>query len=77
MRNFDFYSPARLLFGKGTENQIGALLKPHCSKVLLHYGGGSIKKSGLYGRVVASLNESCVPFVELGGVQPNPRLSLV
>ena len=77
MRNFDFYSPARLLFGKGTESQIGALLKPHCHKVLLHYGSGSIKKSGLYDRVVASLRESGIPFVELGGVQPNPRLSLV
>lgn len=77
MLNFDFYSPARLLFGKDTEKQIGGLLKPHASKVLVHYGGGSIKRSGLYDRVIASLKESGVSFVELGGVLPNPRLSLV
>ena len=76
MQNFEFYSPARLIFGKGTENNIGENLKPHAKKVLLHYGGGSIKKSGLYDRVVKSLNETGVSFVELGGVKPNPRLAL-
>lgn len=76
MQNFEFYSPARLIFGKGTENTIGQTLKPHAKKVLLHYGGGSIKKSGLYDRVVASLKEAGVEYVELGGVQPNPRLKL-
>ncbi|MDR1670031.1 MAG: iron-containing alcohol dehydrogenase [Oscillospiraceae bacterium] len=77
MQNFDFYAPARILFGKGTENQVGELLKPHAKKVLLHYGGGSIKKSGLYGAVTASLSGAGVAYAELGGVQPNPRLSLV
>ncbi|MGI6239682.1 MAG: iron-containing alcohol dehydrogenase [Christensenellales bacterium] len=77
MLNFDFYSPARIIFGKDTEQQIGELLKPHARKVLLHYGGGSIKQSGLYDVVVHSLNESGVSYVELGGVVPNPRLSLV
>ena len=77
MLNFDFYAPARILFGKGEEKRVGELLKPRASKVLLHYGGGSIKKSGLYGTVVASLRESGVAFTELGGVKPNPRLSLV
>lgn len=77
MLNFDFYAPTRILFGKDTEQQIGALLKPHATKVLLHYGGGSIKRSGLYDRIVASLEEVGLPFVELGGVKPNPRLSLV
>ncbi|MCL2059165.1 MAG: iron-containing alcohol dehydrogenase [Oscillospiraceae bacterium] len=77
MINFDFYSPARILFGKGMESQIGELLKPLAKKVLLHYGGGSIKKSGLYDTVTASLKGSGVAFVELGGVKPNPRLSLV
>ncbi len=46
MLNFDFYSPARILFGRDMEKQIGELLKPHARKVLLHYGGGSIRKSG-------------------------------
>lgn len=77
MLNFDLYTPARILFGKGEEKRIGELLKPHADKVLLHYGGGSVKKSGLYDTVVASLKESGVDFVELGGVKPNPRLSLV
>jgi len=77
MLNFDFYSPARILFGKDEEKRIGKLLKPHAKKVLLHYGGGSIKKSGLYDTVVASLKANGLEFAELGGVKPNPRLSLV
>jgi alcohol dehydrogenase YqhD (iron-dependent ADH family) len=77
MQNFDFYSPARILFGKGMESQIGELLKPHAGKVLLHYGGGSIKRSGLFDTVTESLKKSGLAFVELGGVKPNPRLSLV
>ena len=76
MLNFDFYSPARIIFGKDSEQQIGKLLKPHTKKLLLHYGGGSIKKSSLYDRVVASLKAENIDFVELGGVKPNPRLSL-
>lgn len=77
MLNFDFYSPARIIFGKETENKIGELLKPHAKKILLHYGGGSIKKSGLYDRVINSLKEAGLSYVELSGVKPNPRLSLV
>jgi len=77
MLNFDFYAPTRIVFGKDTEKQIGELLKPHAKKVLIHYGGGSIKRSGLYDTVTASLKESGIAFVELGGVKPNPRLSLV
>ncbi len=77
MINFDFYAPARILFGKGEEKLIGEKLKPLATKVLLHYGGGSIKKSGLYDKVISSLRSSGVDFVELGGVKPNPRLSLV
>ena len=77
MLNFDYSNKTRIVFGKGTETQVGSLVKPYAEKVLLHYGGGSIKKSGLYDRVAASLRESGVSFVELGGVQPNPRLSLI
>ncbi len=77
MLNFDMYIPTRIIFGKDTQKNIGALLKPHAKKVLLHYGGSSIKKSGLYDTVTASLKESGLEFVELGGVVPNPRLSLV
>ena len=77
MLNFDYSNKTRIVFGRGTETQVGSLVKPYAEKVLLHYGGGSIKKSGLYDRVAASLRESGVSFVELGGVQPNPRLSLI
>jgi len=76
MQNFVFHNPTRIIFGKETEQQVGAELSGY-KKVLLHYGSGSIKKSGLYDRVVASLNAAGVSFVELGGVQPNPLLSLV
>lgn len=77
MLNFDFYAPARILFGKGEENRIGELLKPRAKKVLLHYGGGSVKRSGLLNRVTDSLTKSGIGYVELSGVLPNPRLSLV
>ncbi len=77
MNNFTFKNPTQILFGKGMEAQVGAETAKYAKKVLLHYGGGSIKKSGLYDRVVASLKAAGVDFVELGGVQPNPRLSLV
>ncbi|MDR1570410.1 MAG: iron-containing alcohol dehydrogenase [Oscillospiraceae bacterium] len=77
MLNFDFYAPARILFGKDSHKQIGELLKPLTGKALLHYGGGSIKKNGIYDAVTASLAASGISYVELGGVVPNPRLSLV
>jgi alcohol dehydrogenase YqhD (iron-dependent ADH family) len=78
MLNFDFLVPTRLVFGRGAQKQAGSLLKQHgAKKALLHYGGGSIKRSGLYDQVVESLNAAGVAFAELGGVLPNPRLSLV
>ena len=77
MLNFDLYMPARIVFGRDTQHKIGELIKPHAKKVLLHYGGGSIKRTGLYDQVVKSLRDNDVSFVELGGVVPNPRLSLV
>lgn len=77
MLNFEYHNPTKILFGRGYEAQIGRLVRPYGSKLLLHYGGKSIRQSGLYERVVASLREAGVEFVELGGVQPNPRLALV
>ncbi len=77
MDNFDFGNPTRIIFGRGTEARVGALTAAHAKKVLLHFGGGSIKASGLYDRVAASLKAAGVEWVELGGVKPNPRLSLV
>lgn len=78
MNNFQFYSPTEFVFGKDTENQAGACVKKHGgTKVLLHYGGQSAIKSGLLDRVKRSLEELSVPYTELGGVQPNPRDTLV
>ena len=78
MLNFEFYNPARIIFGKDSEKAVGKMIKDFgAKKVLLHYGGNSIKKIGLYDKVVASLQEAGISFVELGGAQPNPRLSLV
>lgn len=78
MKNFDYYTPTRVVFGKGTESQVGALVKAqNCKKVLLHYGSGSVKKTGLLDKVKASLDAEKINYVELGGVVPNPRLSLV
>lgn len=77
MQDFSFYSPTEIVFGKNSEQQIGTLSRQLGGKVLVHYGSGSIKRSGLYDVVKASLKDAGVEFVELGGVQPNPRLSLV
>ena len=77
MHNFDFLVPTRLIFGAGTHREAGSLVKGcGAKKVLLHYGGGSIKRSGLYDEVTASLKAAGVEYAELGGVVPNPRLSL-
>ena len=77
MDNFVFHNPTKIIFGRGTEAKVGAEAAAISKKVLLHYGSGSIKKSGLFDRVMASLKTAGVAVVELGGVAPNPRLSLV
>ena len=77
MDNFEFCNPTKIVFGKGTEAQVGKEAAAYSKKILLHFGGGSIKSSGLYDRVTASLKAAGVEWVELGGVKPNPRLSLV
>ena len=78
MENFNFYSPTYFAFGKDRENEAGSLVKRFGgSKVLIHYGGGSVVRSGLLDRVKASLDKEGVPYVLLGGVKPNPRSGLV
>ena len=77
MDNFEFCNPTKIVFGRGTEAQVGKEAAAYSKKILLHFGGGSIKSSGLYDRVTASLKAAGVEWVELGGVKPNPRLSLV
>lgn len=77
MLNFSYHSPTKILFGKDTELEVGKEVINYGKKILLHYGGGSIKKIGLYDRVIDSLKKEGIEYIELGGVQPNPRLSLV
>lgn len=78
MFNFLYYTPTKVVFGKGTEKEAGRQVREHGgSKVLLHYGGGSVVRSGLLGRIRESLEAEGLAYVELGGVVPNPRLSLV
>lgn len=74
MQNFQFYSPTEFLFGTDTENKCGEYVKKYGgTKVLVHYGSASAIRSGLIDRVTASLTAAGIPFVLLGGVQPNPR----
>ena len=78
MENFNFYSPTEFVFGKGRENEVGKYVKKYGgSKVLVHFGSASAKKSGLLDRVEASLKAEELPYVLLGGVKPNPRDTLV
>ncbi len=78
MNNFTFCSPTHFVFGKDTESTVGKYVKRYSgSKVLIHYGGGSIIRSGLLDRIKASLDSENIPYVMLGGVMPNPRSGLV
>lgn len=78
MENFTFYAPTYFAFGKDTENETGSYVKRFGGKkVLIHYGGGSVIRSGLLDRVKKSLEAEEIPYVELGGVMPNPRSGLV
>jgi len=78
MENFNFYSPTFFAFGKDREKDCGDLVKRFGgTKVLLHFGGGSVVRSGLLDRVKKSLEAAGIAYVELGGVMPNPRSGLV
>ncbi len=78
MQTFQYFTPTKVVFGKGTEEQVGELVKEqNATKVLIHYGGGSARKSGLLDRVEASLQAEGIRYVTLGGAVPNPRLSKV
>lgn len=78
MLNFSYCVPTKVVFGKDAELQLGAEITAlGCKKVLVHYGSGSAKRSGLLDRIFASLQQAGIAYCELGGVQPNPRLSKV
>lgn len=77
MNNFYYYNPTKILFGKDSVDGLGGLIDSNHKKVLLHYGGGSIKRSGLYDKVVDILNGKNIEIFILSGVEPNPKLGLV
>ena len=78
MSNFSYYTPTHVYFGKDTHKQVGDLVRAQgCKKVLIHFGGQSARRSGLLDQIEASLNAANVAHVQLGGVVPNPHLSLV
>ena len=78
IKDFNFYAPTRVVFGRESEQQIGRLVVAAGGhKVLIHYGGGSAERSGLLGVVRSQLQNAGISFCELGGVVPNPLLSKV
>lgn len=78
MFDFKYFTPTKVLFGKNTENKVADLIKEFGGKkVLIHYGGGSVIRSGLMQKVTDKLDAAGIKYVKLGGAVPNPRLSLV
>ncbi|MBR5111083.1 MAG: iron-containing alcohol dehydrogenase [Clostridia bacterium] len=78
MYGFNYYTPTKVVFGRGTETKAAELIKEFGGKkVLIHYGGGSVIRSGLLKRVTDTLDGAGIPYITLGGAVPNPRLSLV
>ena len=77
MQNFDYYARTKIIFGKDTESRAGSEIAQTAKRVLLHHSGGHAVKSGLTDRIKDSLKNAGIEWVELDGVQPNPRLSLV
>ena len=77
MIDFAFQNPTKIYFGRKALSNLSTEVQKYGKRILLVYGGGSIKRSGLYDRIMEILNGIGVQVWELGGVQPNPRLSLV
>jgi len=77
MENFVYSIPTEIYFGKGQIKNLVKIIKKYGSRVLLVYGGGSIKKIGIYDTIITMFNENDIPFTELSGVEPNPKLNSV
>jgi alcohol dehydrogenase YqhD (iron-dependent ADH family) len=77
MENFRFHNSTEIIFGKETENSAGSEIKKYADTVLLHYGGDTIKKIGLYEKVIRSLKNEGIKYFELPGVEPNPTLAKI
>ncbi|MEI6157846.1 MAG: iron-containing alcohol dehydrogenase [Atribacterota bacterium] len=77
MKNFEFYNPVRVFFGKGETDRVGKECRKYGKRILLSYGGKSIHQSGLYDRVKKNLEAENLEVFELSGIQPNPRITSV
>lgn len=77
MENFKFHNSTEIIFGKETENSAGREIKKYADTVLLHYGGDTIKKIGLYDKLIGALKNEGIKYFELSGVQPNPTLAKI
>jgi alcohol dehydrogenase YqhD (iron-dependent ADH family) len=75
--NFEFYNPTRLIFGAGSLSQLGEVAGKHGKKALIVTGGGSVKRSGVFDRAVASLKDAGISVAECSGIEPNPRIASV
>jgi alcohol dehydrogenase YqhD (iron-dependent ADH family) len=77
MKSFEFHNPVKIVFGEGRTSEIGSVTSPFAKKVMLLYGKSSIKKNGIFEKVVKSLGEAGISWIEVGGVKSNPVLSFV
>ena len=78
MQDFMYYAPTKVYFGKDKHKEVGKIIREYgYSKIMLQYGKASIKKNGLYDEVMESLKSNGIAVVEMGGVEPNPKLSFV
>ena len=77
MENFNYSIPTKVYFGKGQIKNLAAIIKESGNKILIAYGGGSIKKIGLYDEMIKILNDNSISYVELSGIEPNPRIETV
>ena len=78
MLDFEYYTPTKVFFGKSKEKEVGKIISQYgYKKIMLQYGKGSIKKNGLYDCIINSLEEYDIEFVEMGGVEPNPKIEFV
>ena len=78
MLNFTFCTPTKMIFGRDTHKRVGEVIKEYgFRKIMLHYGGGSIKKNGIFEAVTSSLKDAGIDYIDFGDAEPNPKLSLV
>lgn len=75
MKSFNYHNPTKIVFGEGSVSKIGEEIKPFAKKIMLTYGKGSIKSNGVYDKVVESLKENGIEWIEYSGIQSNPLLS--